>query len=81
LFAIKLAAEAVNWPVVDPLAIDRLGGTVKLALLLPIESTLNPTDGLFSVTVHVLTALCPRLVGVQATPETRADATRFMVAV
>jgi len=33
-----------------------------------------------SVTVHVLTALCPRLVGLQVTPETSTGASRLIVA-
>jgi len=34
-----------------------------------------------SVTVQVLTAFCPRLVGLQATPETSTGASRPIVAV
>jgi hypothetical protein len=65
VFAIGLAAEAVKWPVVAPFAISRPEGTVKLALLLPIESTVQPTDARFSVTVHVLAAPPVKLAGVQ----------------
>jgi hypothetical protein len=34
-----------------------------------------------SVTVQVLTALCPRVVGLQPREETTADTTRLMLAV
>jgi hypothetical protein len=49
-----------------------------LALLLPIETTLQPTDALFSVTVHALVAPLVRLVGVQLTVSA-AEVTRLMV--
>jgi hypothetical protein len=73
------AAVAVKWPAVAPLAISRPEGTVKLALLLAIESTLQPTDALFSVTVHVLAEPLVRLVGVQLTELGTIEATRLMV--
>ena len=77
--AIELAAEAVKRPVVVPFEINRLEGTVKLTLLLPIVSTLQPTDALFSVTVHVLAAPPVKLVGVQLKESDAAVATRLMV--
>ena len=45
--------------------------------------TLEPPAGAVwvRVTVQVLTALCPRLVGLQASVETRTGATRLIVAV
>jgi hypothetical protein len=78
LFMITLAAEAVNWPTAAPFAINRAGGTVKLALLLAIEITLQPTDALFSVTVHVLAEPPVKLVGAQLTELSVAVATRLM---
>ena len=57
-------------------------GTVSEALLLP-SVTLDPPAGAVwvRVTVHVLTALCPRLVGLQDTPETSTGVSRLIVAV
>jgi hypothetical protein len=63
---------------VAPFAIDRPEGTVKLALLLPIESVLEPTDGLFRVTVHVLAEPPVKLVGAQTMEIDTAGATRLM---
>ena len=67
MFVIELAAEAVKWPVAAPFAINRPEGTVRLGLLLLRERTVQPTDGLFSVTVHVLAEPPVKLVGVQFT--------------
>jgi hypothetical protein len=79
LFVIALAAEAVKWPVVAPFAINRPEGTVRLALLLAIESTLHPTDALFSVTVHVLVEPLVKLAGAQLRVIAAAEVTRLMV--
>jgi len=61
------------------------GGAVVVppSVTVTLSLTLDPPAGAVwvSVTVHVLTAPCPRLVGVQATPETTNDANRLMVAV
>ncbi len=67
---------------VAPAATVTDNGTVSAALLLA-SVTLEPPAGAVwvSVTVQVLTALCPRLVGLQATPETRTGASRLMAAV
>ena len=80
--AIEAVAVALNVAVVAPAATDTEAGTVSEALLLA-SVTLDPPAGAVwvSVTVHVLTALCPRLVGLQATPETRTGASRLIVAV
>jgi hypothetical protein len=78
LFIITLAAEAVNWPEADPFAINRPEVTVKLALLLAIETGLEPTEALFSVTVHVLVEPPVKLVGVQLTELSAAAATRLI---
>jgi hypothetical protein len=79
---IEAAAVALNVVVVAPDATVTEAGTVSEALLLA-SVTLDPPVGAVwvSVTVQVLTALCPRLVGAQATPETRTGASRLMVAV
>jgi hypothetical protein len=82
LLAIEAAAVALNVVVVAPAATITDAGTVSEALLLA-SVTLEPPAGEIwvSVTVQVLTALCPRLVGLQATPETRTGASRLIVAV
>ena len=82
MLAIDAAAVALNVAVVAPAATLTEAGTVSKVLLLA-SVTLDPPAGAVwvSVTVQVLTALCPRLVGPHATPETRTDANRLMVAV
>jgi hypothetical protein len=59
--------------------INRADGTVRLALLLPIESTVQPTDALFSVTVHVLEEPPVKLTGVQLTEVGTTGGTRLIV--
>ena len=82
MLAIEAAAVALNVAVVAPAATVTDAGTVSEALLLP-SVTLDPPVGAVcvSVTVQVLTALWPRLAGLQATVETRTGACRLMVAV
>ncbi len=82
LLAIVAAAIALNVAVVAPAATATDPGTVSKALLLA-SVTLDPPVGAVwpSVTVHMLTALCPRLVRLQATPDTSTDANRLIVAV
>ena len=82
MLAIVAAAVALNVAVAAPAATVTDAGTVSEELLLA-SVTLDPPVGAVwvSVTVHVLTALCPRLVGLQATPETNTGATRLTVAV
>jgi hypothetical protein len=75
---ITLAAEAENWPAAAPFAINTAEGTVKLALLLAIETALQPTDALFSVIVHVLAEPPVKLVGAQLTELSATEATRLM---
>ena len=67
--------------VVDPAATVTAAGTVSEALLLA-SVTLEPPAGAVcvSVTVQVLTALCPKLVGLHATPDTSTGATRPIAA-
>jgi hypothetical protein len=82
LLAILAPAVALNVAVVTPAATVTDAGTVSSALLLP-SVTLEPPAGAVcvKVTVQVLTALCPRLVGLQASVDTNTGATRLMVAV
>jgi hypothetical protein len=82
LLAIEAAAVALNVAVVAPDATVTDAGTVSEVLLLA-SVTLEPPAGALwvSVTVQVLTALCPRLVGLQARVETSTGASRLIVAV
>ena len=75
-------AVALNVAVVAPAVIVTDVSTVSRALLLA-SVTVAPPVGAFSVTVtvHVLTPLCPRLVGLQASVETSTGANRLTVAV
>src|ERR1017187_3261790 len=78
----EAAAVALKVAVLDPAAIVTDAGTVSDALLLA-SVTLDPpaTAAWVSVTVQLLTALCPRPAGVQATPEISTGAVRLMGAV
>ena len=82
MLAMDAAAVALKVAVVAPAATVTEAGTVSEALLLA-SVTAEPPAGAVcdSVTLQVLTALWPRLAGLQATPETRTGATRLMVAV
>ena len=82
MLVIVAAAVALNVVVAAPAVTVTDAGTVSEALLLA-SVTLDPPVGAdwVSVTVHVLTALCPRLVGLQAMPDTSTEATRLIVAV
>ena len=82
LLAIVAAAVALKVAVLVPAVTVTEAGTVSEALLLA-SDTLNPPVGAFwpSVTVHVLTALCPRLVGLHARVDTRTGVSRLMLAV
>ena len=82
MLAIAAAAIALNAAVVDPDATVTDAGTASEVLLLA-SVTLDPPAGAVwvSVTVHVLTALCPRLVGLHTTPETSTGASRLTAAV
>ena len=82
MLAIEAAAVALNVVVVAPAATVTDAGTVSEAVLLA-SVTLDPPAGAdwVNVTVHVLTALCPRLVGLHDTVETRTGASRLMVVV
>jgi hypothetical protein len=82
LLAIEAAAVALNVAVVVPAATITDAGTVSEALLL-LSVKLDPPAGAdcANVIVQVLTALGPRLMGLQAKVETVPDARRLMVAV
>jgi hypothetical protein len=73
--ALKFAVVAAAATVIE-------AGTVSNALLLA-SVTVDPPAGAVcvSVTVQLLTALCPRLVGLHTTPETITGANRLIVAV
>ena len=84
MLAMEPAAVALKVAVVAPAANVTEAGTVSEALLLE-SVTLEPPVGAFcvKVIVQVLIALCPRLAGLQVTPETRipVDAARLTVVV
>jgi hypothetical protein len=82
LLAILLDAVALKVAVLAPAAIVTDAGTVSKALLLA-SVTVDPPVGaaLLRVTVHVLTPLGPRLVGLQVTPDSAPAASRLRTAV
>ena len=82
MLAMPAAAVAVKVVVVAPAATVTEAGTVSSVVLLA-SITLDPPGGetWVMVTVQVLTALCPTLAGLHATPETSAGASRLMAAV
>ena len=82
MLAIELAAVALKAAVVAPAATITEAGTVSQVLLLS-SATLDPPVGAawVSVTVQVLTALWPMLVGLQASVDTSAGVSRLIVAV
>ena len=82
MLVIEAAAVALNIAVVAPAATVTDAGTMSEALLL-VKVTLEPPVGAVwvSVTVQMLTALCPRLAGLQPAPETSTGASKLIVAV
>jgi len=79
---IEAAAVALKLAVVAPATTVTNAGTVSKALLLASVTADLPAGAVWvSVTVHALTAPCPRFVGLQDTPETRTGAARAIVAV
>jgi hypothetical protein len=73
---------ALNVAVVAAAATVTDAGTVKAALLSEIAIAAPPVGAaLLSVTVQVLEAFGPRLVGLHASEETTTDGDRVMVAV
>jgi hypothetical protein len=73
--ALKLVVVAPDTTVADT-------GTISRGLLL-VRATVRPPLGVacVSVSVQLLVALCPRLVGLQTTLDSTTGATRLMVAV
>jgi hypothetical protein len=82
LLAIVAAAVALKTAVVAPADTVTDAGTVSKALLLD-TVTVAPPEGAVcvSVTVQLLTPLCPRLVGLQVTPDTSTGANKLIAAV
>lgn len=76
------AAVALKVAVVAPAVTVTDAGTVSEALLLA-SATADPPAGAvwLSVTMHVLDALCPRVVGLQATLDTSTGASSPILAV
>jgi len=70
---LKVAVMAAAATVTD-------AGTVRVALVFVTVTLAPPVDAAFvSVTVHVLDASGPRLVGLHAREDTRTEATRLTV--
>jgi hypothetical protein len=75
------AVVALNVAVVAAAATVTEPGTVRVALVFVSVTLAAPAGAaLDRVTVHVLEAFGPRLVGLQASEETSTGATRVMVA-
>jgi hypothetical protein len=82
LLAIEAAVVALKVAVVDPAVTVTEAGTESKVLLLASVTAEPPVGAAWvSVTVQVLTALCPRLVGAHTKVDTSTGATRLMVAV
>ena len=82
MLAIEAAAVALKVAVVAPAATVTDAGTASEALLLASATAEPPAGAVWvSVTVQVPTTPCPRLAGVQATPDTRTGASRLTVTV
>jgi hypothetical protein len=80
LVAIEAAAVALKLAVVAPEGTVTDAGTESEALLLPRVTTDPPIGAACErVTVHVLTALWPRLLGLQASVDTRSVVRRSIV--
>jgi hypothetical protein len=72
--ALKVAVVAAAATVTDV-------GTVSVAFVLVSATTVPPVGATcVSVTVQVLEAFCPRLVGLHASDDTKTDAARLIVA-
>jgi len=78
---VKVPAAALKVAEVAPAATVTDDGTANVVLLLVSVTALPPAGAAwFKVTVHVLEALGPRLLGLQASPVTVTGATRLTVA-
>lgn len=82
MLAIEAAAVALKFAVVLPDVTVTDAGTVSRALLLPSVTVVPPAGVVWErVTVQLLTALWPRLVGLQPSVDTSTGVSRFIVAV
>ena len=82
MLAMDAAAVELKVAVVAPPATVTEAGTVSRVLLLASVTVAPPARAVWvNVIVQVLTALWPRLVGLQATPEISIGAVRLMGAV
>ena len=82
MVAIEAAAVALKLAVVAPEGTVTDAGTESEALLLARVIAEPPVGAVWErVTVHVLTALWPRLAGLQARVDTSTGASRLIVAV
>ena len=78
MFAIEAAAVALKFAVVAPATTVTNAGTVSKTLLLASVTADPPAGAVWvSVTVHALTAPCPRLVRLQDKAETRTGAVSY----
>ena len=81
MLGIEAAAVALKVAVVAPAATVTDAGTVSNGLLLASVTAEPPAGEIWvMVTVQVLTALWPRVAGLQATPETSTGASRLTLA-
>ena len=79
MLVIEAAAVALKLAVMAPAATVTEADTVSRALPLAKATLVPPVGAVWvMVTVQVLTALGPRLVGTQATPETRPGAPKLI---
>ena len=74
-------AVTVNVPAAAPVVMETDAGVVSSELLSDSVTVVLAVAALLNVTVQVLAALEPRVVGVQATEESVAAAAKEMVAV
>jgi hypothetical protein len=69
----------VNVPLLDPVSIVTLAGTLKTPRLLDKATVAELVAALLSVTVQVALFPAPRISGVQLSPDNCTGATRFNV--
>jgi hypothetical protein len=79
-FTVNEPACKVNVPELDPTAIASGVGAVSTLLMVDTTTLAPPASAfLFKVTVQVLEAFCPRLVGLHESDDTRTGADRLTV--
>ena len=78
---VTVPAVALNVPLLDPVLIVRLAGTLNTPRLLDKVTVAVLVAALVSVTVQVALCPLPRVPGVQLKPDNCAGATRFKVKV